>query len=389
MRTAVGRELPHEEVGRSWAAARGPAQGLHVDTAACGRTSRAVRDRVADHLALEAGVGGYVAEAAVTEELRGARDLLGALLGFDGDDLAFVESGSAALAQLLASWPVETGDRVWVLPSEWGPNLAAFGDRGLRVELLAADGQGRLDVEALRRRLAADRPAMVHLTAAAAHRALVQPVAEAVAVCEPAEVPVVVDTAQALGQIDLPTTGCAAVYGTGRKYLCGPRGVGYLGVRDPWQARLIPRAPALAVGAWPGEQRPVRRLESREASVAGRAGLATALREYHGLGPALIRERLHAVGSALRSALAGLPGWRLRDPLDAPGAIVSLEPRERGHDVGRTRAGLLHHGVVSTVAGTERAPHDMTRPVLRFSPHVDITVDDIHRLAALLAGLGA
>lgn len=376
-------ELPYEDIGQAWGAARGPAKLLHADTAACGRTSRAARARIAEHLDLEADLGAYTAEIENGAELHEARVLLGQLLGFSAEDLAFVESASAALAQLLDSWPLQTGDQVWVVPSEWGPNLAAFHDRGLRVEFLDVEKNGQVDLESLRRRLTTERPALVHLTAVAAHRALVQPIAETAAVCEPHEVPVMVDAAQAVGHIEL-TAGAAAVYGTGRKYLGGPRGVGYLGVRDPWQARLIPRAPAIIASLWPGEDRPVRRLASREAFIAGRLGLGVALREYHDLGPEPIRHRLRAIGVALRSELADIPGWRLRDPIDAPGAIVSLEPADDDLDVAGVRAELLRQGVLSTVCGAHRAPHEITAPLLRFSPHIDITMDGIRDLAARL-----
>jgi pyridoxal 5-phosphate dependent beta-lyase len=113
-----------------------------------------VRARIAAHLSAEAADGGYVAEAAVAEELRRARRMLGGLLGFDEGDVAFLESGSAALAQLLASWPLQVDDSVWVAPSEWGPNLAAFADRGLHVGLVDVDDDGVVDQEALSARLA-------------------------------------------------------------------------------------------------------------------------------------------------------------------------------------------------------------------------------------------
>jgi pyridoxal 5-phosphate dependent beta-lyase len=226
---------------------------------------------------------------------------------------------------------------------------------------------------------------MVHLTAAAAHRALVQPVAEIAEVCSHFAVPVVVDTAQALGQIAITGEGApAAVYGTGRKYLCGPRGVGYLAVRDPWQSGLAPRAPAIAAGRWPGEERPVRRLESRESSIASRVGLDIALQEYLEIGAERVMRGLHEAGRALRAALADQPRWRLRDRVDAPGAIASLVPTD-DIDVYHARNALLSQGIVSTAAYPERAPHEMTRPLLRFSPHVDLTDDDIERIVRTLA----
>jgi pyridoxal 5-phosphate dependent beta-lyase len=350
---------------------------LHVDTAACGRTSVATRSAIAAHLDLEAELGGYVAEAEAEGAVTTARRLLGGLLGFETDELALLDSGSAAGAQLLAAWPCEPGDQVWVAPSEWGNNLAAFRDRGLDVVLLDVDDDGVIDLDALRSRLRTERPAMVHLTAYTSHRALAQPALEIIASCDRVEVPVVLDTAQALGHIEIPP-GAAAVYGTGRKYLCGPRGVGYVAVREPWQQRLVPRAPALDLGG-----RPVRNLESREAYVAGRVGLATALRQHAEIGPAEIRQRLAAVGRALRAGLADLPGWSLRDGVDAPGSIVALLPDE-DVDLVRLRSELIDRKLVVTVSPPERAPLDITRPMLRLSPHVDFEMDWIARLRDLL-----
>jgi hercynylcysteine S-oxide lyase len=369
--------LPAEDLGRDWAARRGERALVHLDTAACGRTSNAVRARIAEHLAAESDQGGYVAEGQAGNELSTLRERLGGLLGFAADEVALVESSSTAVSQLIDAWPLRAGDTIWAVRSEWGPNLAAFADRGLRLEWLDTDEVGTLDVDALAARLRTDRPTAVHLTAAASHRALLQPVAAAVAVCDPVEVPVIVDAAQALGQV-VVEPGAAAIYGTGRKWLCGPRGVGYLAVREPWQSRLQPVAPALAPANWPvGGDRPVSRLGSREAFVAGRLGLGVAVGEYVELGPARIRERLHGIAVALRTALADLPAWQLRDPIDAPGAIVALAPRSPDRDVPAACGELLNRGVLTTACPRERAPEDMTGYLLRLSPHLETTVEDI------------
>ncbi|HTI21517.1 MAG TPA: aminotransferase class V-fold PLP-dependent enzyme [Kutzneria sp.] len=369
--------LPHDSVRAAWTALRTETPMLHLDTAACGRTSVATRAAVTAHLELEAELGGYVAEAEVEPETTTARRLLGELLHFDTDEVALLDSGSAAGAQLLAAWPCQPGDQVWIAPSEWGNNIAAFTDRGLEVVVLDVDDHGRIDLDALRRRLRTERPNMVHLNAFNSHRALAQPSTEIIESCAAADVPVVIDTAQALGHIEVPA-GAAAVYGTGRKYMCGPRGVGYVAVREPWQQRLTPRAPAMNLGG-----QAVRNLESREAYVAGRVGLATALRQYVEIGPAQIRERLGAIGRALREGLADLPGWSLGDPVDAPGSIVALLPHEE-IDLYQLKADLVARKMITTVSAKERAPLDMVRPMLRLSPHVDFELTWIPRIRELL-----
>src|SRR5262249_20413687 len=232
----------------------------------------------------EATVGAYVAQAEVQPVLDAGRAGLGRLLGVRPEGIAFVESASAALETLLVSWPLQPGDTVAVLPSEWGPNLAPFGHHGLRLAGLAAHGDGTVDLDQLKAFLAASPPAFVHLTQVASHRCLIQPVAEAAALCRAAGVPLWVDAAQALGHVD---TACGAdvLYATSRKWLAGPRGVGLLAVSDRWWDTLQVRTSPLAGGSAPPRTPPLRLLESHEANVPGRGRPGTAGRPAPDRGP--------------------------------------------------------------------------------------------------------
>ena len=370
-----------------WRAARTASTSLHLDSGAAGRTSTATQRAVAAHTTAESERGAYVAQAEAIDVLTTLRADLGGLLGVGQDDVGFVESASAALGQLLASCRLPAGEVVACAPSEWGPNLLAFRDHGLRVVHLPVDDTGTVDVEALPGCLDRVRPALVHLTVAAAHRALVQPAEAVVAVCRLRGVPVLCDLAQALGQVPVHRIGADAVYGTGRKWLAGPRGVGLLAVRPDSGLRLRPVWPALGAEDWPGETPLARRLESREAHVAGRVGLAQAVREHLDLGPAALHAELAAVGRSTRSALADLPGWTVCDRLDAPGAVTTLLP-PRGMAAAEARARLLtEHAIVTTAAGVERAPGDMAEPTLRLTPHVDTGPEELARLRTALAAL--
>jgi len=375
--------LPHPELGDAWRAARPPAAGVHLDSAASGRQSVRVLDAAATHARHEAEIGAYVAEAAAAPLLRQGRAAIGALLARAADDVAFVESAQTALVTLLACWPLSPGDAVVALPGEYGPNLAAFEARGLRVVDMPVDGQGRADVEGLERVLR-DGPDLVHLTHVGAHRGLVQPAHAVAAACRQAGVPLILDAAQSLGHVDTEID-CDAVYATSRKWLAGPRGVGILAVRPDAAARLRPAPPALGPQWWPGDVPPAQRLESREAHVAGRVALCLAVGEHLAAGPDRIRARLTGIGRATRAAVEGAGGWRVVEPAGEPSAITTLAAPP-GVDVAATRARLLAEcGVLTTYGGPERAPREMTGPVLRVSPHVDATVEDLEALAAALA----
>ncbi|WP_369255983.1 ergothioneine biosynthesis PLP-dependent enzyme EgtE [Geodermatophilus amargosae] len=375
--TALHLRLPHDDLADTWRTARPRAAGRHLDTAACSRQSNRVLEAVAHHARHEAELGGYVAEAAAGDLLQQGRAVIGGLAGMAAADVAFVESAQAALATLLAAWRLPAGTRVARLPGEYAPNAVMLRAAGLESVPLAVDGDGRADIGALERLLATDPPRFVHLTHVASHRGVVQPAAEVAALCRAHGVPLVLDAAQSLGHVDVDL-GADVVYSTSRKWLAGPRGVGFLCVRPAVAAQLQPVLPA------PADLPPVRGLESGEAHVAGRVGLVLAVGEHLAAGPVRVRERLAALGRAGRQVLDGAAGWRVVEPLDEPTATTTLRPPD-GVDVVATRARLLtEHGIVTTAAGPERAPEEMTGPVLRVSPHVDGTVDDLEALAAAL-----
>jgi hercynylcysteine S-oxide lyase len=369
--------LLHEDLGASWRKARPRPAGRHLDSAASSRQSSRALEAAAHHARHEAELGGYVAEAAADDLLQQGRSVIGGLAGMAAADVAFVESAQAALVALLTGWRLPAGSRVACLPGEYAPNIAQLRAYGLRPEPLPVDGLGRADVAGVERLLAADPPSFVHLTHIPSHRGLLQPAAEISALCRAAGVPLVLDAAQSLGHADVDL-GADVVYGTSRKWLAGPRGVGMLCVRPPLAAQLTPVLPE------PEGVPPMRAFESGEAHVAGRVGLVVAVGEHIAAGPDRARERLASIGRTTRALLDGVGGWRVVEPVDEPTATTTLRPPD-GVDVVRVRSHLLtEHGIVVSAIGPERAPGEMTGPVLRVSPHLDTALEDLEALAAAL-----
>jgi len=362
-----------------WRTARPKVAGLHLDSAACSRQSFAVIDAAAQHARHEAEVGGYVAAEAAAPVLDAGRAAIGALTGLGGSDVVFTTGSNNALDILLSSW---AGERTAAcLPGEYGPNLAVMAANRFQVSTLPADDLGRLAVEDAARRLADDPPALVHLTPLASHRGVVQPVAALAEVCRDLGLPLVVDAAQALGHLDC-AVGAAAIYSSSRKWMAGPRGVGVLAISAELAHRLRPRLPPPEMGLGI----PVMKsLELGEANVAARVGYSVALGEHLAAGPGQIRDRLAQLGGMTRTALADVKGWRVVEPLGEPTAITTLAPTD-GADPERVRAWLIaERGIVTTYAEVQRAPYEMTMPVLRASPHVDTTAEDLDQFAEALA----
>ncbi|MDT5319564.1 MAG: hercynylcysteine S-oxide lyase [Mycobacterium sp.] len=366
-------------LAQTWRAARPPVAGLHLDSAACSRQSFAVLDAAARHARHEAEVGGYVAAEAAKPVLDAGRAALAALAGMSEAEVVFTTGSLHALDLLLSSWP-PGGRTLACLPGEYGPNLALMAAHGFARRTLPTDREGRVAVDEAAISLAADPPGLVHLTAVASHHGVVQPLQQMGQLCRELGLPLVVDAAQALGQVDC-AVGVDAVYASSRKWMAGPRGVGVLAVRPTLMQRLQPRLPP---PEWISSLSVAQRLELGEANVAARVGFSVALGEHIASGPAAVRARLAEVGRISRTVLADLHGWRVVEAVDEPSAITTLAPLD-GADPQKVRAWLIaERRIVTTSAGVERAPLELTTPVLRISPHVDATADDLTTFAAAL-----
>jgi pyridoxal 5-phosphate dependent beta-lyase len=422
-----------------WRDARPPAALTHLDTAACGRMSRSVIAAVADHLAAESERGGYVAEAEAEAALRAGRAALAELLtGAPGvlgpDDVVPHHSATAAFAALVAAWPLVPGALVGVIPGEYGSNamaLAAAAERaGATLVDLPTDPLGRIDLDALERhgvahadgaRIGLDALAFVTFPHIASHSGLPQPAAELAALAASAGTDLVLDVAQSLGHVDCSAIAASAWVGTSRKWLCGPRGVGFAAARPEVADRLRLEAPNLYTATWadadadaaggggaggasqpggPGRARGVRawsaprpapgvrRIGIGESSPASRVGLARALAEAReladGLPAGTAFAAITAIGRLARARLDGVAGWRTVEPLDTPGAIVTLRPPPGVDPATVVRRLAREQAVLTTAIETVRAPRALDGPLLRVSPHLYTVAADVDRLADAL-----
>ena len=352
----VGRTL------RGWVDARTPTATAHLDAAAAGRPSREVLDAEITHLHREAVLGAYVAQERADEQVEQGRADLAALVGLRAADVALVDGAGTAFATLLAAWPLPRGARIGTVPSEYGANARALrrsaDERGWRLLPLPVDDVGRITS-------VPDDLDLVTFPHVASQRGVVQPVELAFA----SGAPLLLDVAQSLGQTPVPA-GCAAYVGTSRKWLCGPRGVGFAVVDPHVQAGLV-EPPTLAPTTGTG----MTRWDAQETHVAGRVGFAVAVEQWT---PAVLPV-VHERARQARELLDGVAGWRVREPVDEPTGITTLV----GGDAFAARAALLAEGLLTSAVPTSRSD-DLEAPVLRVSTAAWVEPGDLDRFAEAL-----
>ncbi|MEQ4521237.1 cysteine desulfurase family protein [Nocardioides kribbensis] len=243
---------------------------------------------------------------------------------------------------------------------------------GAEVELLAVDGEGRVDLDALRATIERD-PASVALVSVMWGNnevGTLQPVAEVVALAAPHGIPVHSDAVQALGAVplDFAASGLDAMTVTGHK-VGGPYGVGALLVRRQVEVT------ALVHGG--GQERDIR---SGTIDTPAIAGFATAVahavehQPAHAERVAALRDRLVAglLAAVPEAVLNGDPVERLpgNAHLSFPGCegdslLMLLDARGIECSTGSAcSAGVPQASHVLLAMGH---PDDEARSSLRFS----------------------
>src|SRR5438270_7446235 len=314
---------------------------IHLNNAGAGLMPRPVLEALTEHLAREAAIGGYEAADEAEPRVRETYALVAQLVGAAPRNIALVENATVAFSQALSAFDFRPGDRIVTTRADYPSNQLTYLSLARRagVQTVRADDlpQGGVDPESVRRLARDPRTRLVALSWVPTNSGLVQDAAAVGAVCAELGVPYVVDACQAVGQmaVDVNALRCDFLAATGRKFLRGPRGIGFLYVSDRMLERgafpllldmrgadwTDPDAFRLADGA--------RRFENWEFAYALIVGLGAAARYALAVGAAG-RERACRLAALLRPQLADLAGVRVLDRGRAQCAIVTVEVAGRG-----------------------------------------------------------
>ena len=307
---------------------------IHFNNAGASLMPRPVVEATISYLREEAEWGGYETAQKYRNELEESYPVIADFINAEAEEIAILENATAAWHMAFHGLDFEAGDRILTSEAEYASNYISYlklrKNKGVSVEVIPSRESGETSVRALEKMMD-EKVKLISITHIPTNGGLVNPVEEIGRIAADHPCLYLVDACQSVGHypMDVQEIGCDMLSATGRKYLRGPRGTGFLYVRNETLPRLEPPFLDLYSAEWTGRDQyrmreDARRFENWESNYAGIMGLKTAVRYAGEIGINNIWNRIVEVAGELRRRLSSLPFARVHDIGSVRGGIVTF-----------------------------------------------------------------
>jgi len=387
-----------QEIKALRAATAGTAERVHFNNAGTSFPPDVVVDTVTGYLQKEAVMGGYELEGVCRQQLENVYVSIAKLINASVEEVAIVENASTGWHLAFNGIDFKPGDEVVTSEMEYVSNLIGFlnlkKSRGIDIKVISNDANGNFPLAALEAAIspATRLIAITHIPSTAGN---VLPVAAIGAIARKHGILYLVDACQAAGQLplDVKEIQCDFLSATGRKYLRGPRGTGFVyvrnEVRDQLRVFFLDDHSTGTVTETDFELRPdARRFELFEKSRALSLGLGKAIDYALEVGVDRIWQRIQFLAGLMRKRLEEIPGVTVHDRGDTLCGIVTFSVA--GKESTQVKQELAEQKINVSIGRAGSTLLYMNKKhlasVLRASVHYYNTEEEIDLLCAALRG---
>lgn len=375
---------------------RGCARVTHFNNAGAALMPDPVLHTVTGYLEEEAYNGGYETAANRKEEIEETYLSIARLINAHPGEIALLENATAAWNMAFYSIAFNEGDRILTSVSEYASNylnyLNMHRQKKLSIEVIPNDEYGQTSIESLQEMMD-ERVKLISITHIPTNSGLVNPAEEIGDIAGRYNCLYLLDACQSIGQypVDIEKTGCHMLSATGRKYLRGPRGTGFLYVNSDRLEELSPPFLDLHSAEWTGKdefklREDARRFENWEANYAGIIGLNAAVQYLLELGLSNVWRRITKLADRMRRGLETVPGIIVRDTGKQKCGIVTFTVEGKSANV--VKQYLLENRINVSVTTKSSTLIDMEMrnldEAVRASVHYYNTEEEIEKLIRLL-----
>ncbi|MEP7144968.1 MAG: aminotransferase class V-fold PLP-dependent enzyme [Ferruginibacter sp.] len=370
---------------------------IHLNNAGSSLPSQETLDVMITYLRLEARMGGYEAARLKAGNISSVYDSISNLINAYSDEIAITESATRAWNMAFYSIKFAPGDRILISATEYISNYIAYAQiakrNGIIVDVIPNEKNGQLSVTALENMISS-KVKLIAVTHVPSNSGSVQPAAVIGKIANKAGIYYLLDACQSVGQmpIDVKEIGCDFLSVTGRKYLRGPRGTGFLFVRKEVINQLEPPFLDLHSAQWMGNNSykirlDARRFENWEFNIAAKLGLGAAVDYALKIGVCKAYSYIQSLSNYLRNLLSNVRNVCVYDQGADLCGIVTFTIQNAA--LLKIRDKLMLEGVnvsITEATGQYWANANGARPaMIRASVHYYNTPDEISRFVEIIS----
>ncbi len=369
---------------------------IHFNNAGAALMPLPVYMAVKDHMDLELNIGGYEAQDRARPAFERTYDAIAELINCDRSEIALVENATVAWQMAFYGLPLKEGDRILTAEAEYAANVIAYLQlkqrKGITIDFIPSDETGQVDTDALEAMID-DRVKLISITHIPTNGGLINPAQKIGQIARKHGIPYLLDACQAVGQIpvDVEKIGCDMLSATGRKYLRGPRGTGFLYVRKGFLEKMDPPFLDMHGAEWTEidrfEVRPdARRFENWEFNISAVLGLGAAVDYLLGIGIDPVSARLRYLADILRKELSTIAGIEVHDIGSEKGGLVTFRHADKSAEA--IKSYLSDNKVNTSVTTTSSTRFDLEKrnidELIRSSVHYYNNENEIDRFVEIL-----
>ncbi len=371
---------------------------IFINSAGSSLPPMVVNEAIYSYLRGEEMIGGYAYAATQQPLIQDFYHQAAILLNTTVHNIAFQTSATDAYAKAFSSIPLAENEYILTTNDDYISNQIAMLALAKRQKVVIVRANnlenGDLDLEDFEAKIKQYAPKLVSVSHIPTNSGKIQDILAIGQLCQQYDIWYIVDACQSVGQmeVDVQAIGCDFLTATGRKFVRGPRGTGFLYISDKaLAAGLEPAGLDMKGAEWTATDaykiKPnASRFEYWEANYALVVGLGAALKYINSLGIKNIDDRNRFLQHYFRNKLREIPNLRLLDEGSQLCSIITF--RIEGKTLQEIEHLLNTNKVYYSVSTKSNALIDFTHKkvdwAIRFSPHYFNTTEELDEVCSIL-----
>ncbi|HBS12791.1 MAG TPA: aminotransferase [Flavobacteriaceae bacterium] len=371
---------------------------IFLNSAGSSLMPKSVVQEINRYLLEEEKFGGYSVAELKTNEIADFYNQTAQLIGAEAHNIAFTHDATDAYIKALSSIHFKHNDIIITTDDDYASNHIQFISLqkrfGIKIVRIKNLENGELDMIDFQKLVDKHNPKLVAVTHVPTNSGLIQNIEAIGEICYNQKIIFLLDACQSVGQLSINVTKikCDFLTATGRKFLRGPRGTGFLFISD----RLLKNgfSPLMIDGGgavWKAIDQfdileNAKRFETWEAPYALIMGFREAIRYANNIGLENIQSYNQKLMLRLRENLIGIQGVKLFDKGLKNCNILTF--RKDGKSLAKIKEKLNSNNVFFSVSRKEWGVIDFNKKgidwVIRLSPHYFNTIEEIDNVSKII-----